>query len=101
MTCFATGKAMSPLSAVLIVCAGLGATTGLAHAGACAEQLTQLRQAARVGHEPTPESVRQIQSYAQLMFAAALAEAEALDPEGNEADCLLAARRAKQMLESG
>jgi hypothetical protein len=36
-----------------------------------------------------------------VMFAAALAEAEALNAEGNEAECLLAARRAKQMLEPG
>jgi hypothetical protein len=39
--------------------------------------------------------------WGQLMFAAALAEAEALDAEGNEAECLLAARRAKQMIEPG
>jgi hypothetical protein len=90
---------MSRLSAVLIVYAALSATTGLANA--CAEQITQLRQAARLDHEPTPESVRQVQTYAQLMFAAALAEAEALDAEGNEAECLLAARRAKQMIEPG
>ena len=51
--------------------------------------------------KPTPESVRQVQTYAQLMFAAALAEAEALDAEGNEAECLLAARRAKQMIKPG
>jgi hypothetical protein len=94
-------RGMSRLSAVLIVYAALSATTGLANAGACAEQITQLRQAARLDHEPTPESVGQVQTYAQLMFAAALAEAEALDAEGNEAECLLAARRAKQMIEPG
>jgi hypothetical protein len=36
-----------------------------------------------------------------LMFAAALAEAEALNAEGNEAECLLATGRAKQMREQG
>ena len=36
---------------------------------------------------------------AQLTFAAALTRAEALDAEGNEADCLLAVRRAKELLE--
>jgi hypothetical protein len=92
---------MSRLSAVLIVYAALSSTTGLAHAGACANQITQLRQAAQLGHQPTPESVRQAQTYAQLMFAADLAQAEALDAEGNEAECLLAAHRAKQMLEPG
>ena len=35
---------MGRLSTVLIVCATLSATTGLAHAGACADQITQLRQ---------------------------------------------------------
>ena len=64
---------MSRLSAVFIVSATLSATTGLAHAGACADQITQLRQAAQLGHKPTPEAVRQAQSYAQLMFAADLA----------------------------
>jgi hypothetical protein len=92
---------MGRLSAVLIVCATLSATIGLAHAGACADQITQLRQAVKLGRQPTPESVRQAQTYAQLMFAADLVQAEALDAEGNEAACLLAARRAKQTLEPG
>jgi hypothetical protein len=70
---------MSRLSALLIVCATLSATTGLAHAGACAQQITQLRQAAQLDHEPTPESVGQAQTYAQLSFAAELAQAEAQD----------------------
>jgi hypothetical protein len=90
---------MSRLSAVLIVCATLSATTGLAHAGACADQTTQLRQAAQIGHQPTPETVGQAQTYAQLMFDADLAQAEAQDAIGNEAECMLAARRAKQRLE--
>ena len=92
---------MSRPSAVLIVCAALGATTGLAHAGACSNQIAQLRQAAQVDHEPTPESVNQSKTFDQLMFAAALAEAEALDAYGNEPDCLVAARRAKEMLAPG
>lgn len=92
---------MRRLSSLLMVCASLSATTGLAHAGACADQITQLRQAAQVGHEPTPETVWQVETYSQLMFAAALAEAEALDAEGRDAECLLAAGRAKQMRELG
>jgi hypothetical protein len=92
---------MGRLSTVLIACATLSATTGLAHAGACADQITQLRQAAKLGHQPTSESVWEVQTYAQLMFAADLAQAEALNAEGNEAECLLAARRAKQTLEPG
>jgi hypothetical protein len=66
---------------------------------ACADQITQLRQAAQLDHEPTPESVGQAQTYAQLSFAAELAQAEAQDALGHEPDCLLAARRAKQVLE--
>ena len=92
---------MSRLSSLLIVCAALSAATGLAHAGNCANQITQLRQVAQLDHQPTPETVRQVQTYGQLMFAAALAEAEALNVEGNEAECLLAASRAKQMRELG
>jgi hypothetical protein len=51
---------MGRLSAVLIVFAALTATKDLAHAGACADQLTQLRQAAKLGHQPLPDSVWQI-----------------------------------------
>ena len=90
---------MSRLSAVLIVWATLSATTGLAYAGACADQITQLRKAAQLDHEPTPESVGQAQTYGQLSFAAELAQAEAQDTLGHEPDCLLAAGRAKQVLE--
>jgi hypothetical protein len=109
---------MSRLFAILIVYATLSATTGLAHAGACADQIAQLRQAVRpsavdpatrptapqsieaqLHHQPTPGTVGQGQTYAQLMFTAALVRAEALDAEGNEADCLLAARHAKGLLE--
>jgi len=92
---------MSRLSSLLIVCAALSAGTGLAQAGTCADQITQLRQVAQLDHQPTPETVRQVLTYSQLMFAAALAEAEALNAEGNEAECLLAAGRAKQMREQG
>ena len=70
--------------------------------GACRSlrrPITQLRQAAQLDHEPTPESVGQAQTYAQLSFAAELAQAEAQDALGYEPDCLLAARRAKQVLE--
>jgi hypothetical protein len=92
---------MSRLSAALILCAALIASTGLAYAGPCTDQIRQLRQAAQAGHEPTPESVWQVQTYDQLMFAAELAEAEALDAEGNEAQCLTAAQRAKGRLAPG
>jgi hypothetical protein len=97
----ARSNGMSRLSSLLIVCAALSAGTGFAHAGTCADQITQLRQVAQLDHQPTPETVGQVHTYGQLMFAAALAEAEALNAEGNEAGCLLAAGRAKQMRELG
>jgi hypothetical protein len=56
-----------------------------------------LRQIAQLAHQPTPESVGQAQTYAQLMFAAALAQAEVQDVLGHEADCMMAASRAKEM----
>src|SRR5258708_17069448 len=89
---------MSRLSALLTVCATLSATTGLARAGACPDQITQLRQAAQLDHEPTPESSGQAQTYAQLSFAAELAQAEAQNALAHEPDCLLAASRATQVL---
>jgi hypothetical protein len=94
---------MSRLSFLFIVCATLSAGTGSAHAGTCADQITQLRQVAQLDNQPTPETVRQVQTYGQLMFAAAVAEAEAeaLNVEGNEAECLLGASRAKRMQELG
>jgi hypothetical protein len=111
-------RCVSRLSAVLIVCATLSATTGLAHAGACADQIAQLRQATRrsaadpaarptapqsigaqLHHQPTPESVGKGETYAQLTFAADLAQAEAQDALGNEAECMLAVGRAKQRLD--
>ena len=85
---------MRRLSTVLFVCAILSGTTGLAWAGACTGHIRELRQAAQLAHQPTPESG---QTYGQLMFAAALARAEAQDVLGHEADCLMTAHRAKEM----
>jgi hypothetical protein len=90
---------MRGLCTVLFVCVILNGATGLARAGACAEHVRDLRQAAELAHQPTPESISQSQSYGQLMFAAALAQAEVHEMLGHEADCLMAARRAKQMSE--
>jgi hypothetical protein len=92
---------MNRLSAALTLCAALSASTGLAYAGPCTDQIRQLRQTAQTDHEPTPETVWQVQTYDQLMFAAELAEAEALDAEGNEAQCLTTAQRAKLRLMPG
>jgi hypothetical protein len=92
---------MTRLSALLIVCAALIVATGSADAATCADQIARLRQVAQLDHQPSPESTSRIQSYAQLMFVAELEQAEALQVVGNEAECLLAAERAKQMLDLG
>jgi len=92
-------KIMRRPSTVLVACTILSGTTGLAWAGACADHIKELRQAAQLAHKPTPESVGPAQSYGQLMFTAALAQAEAHEVLGHEADCLMAARRAKGMSE--
>jgi hypothetical protein len=90
---------MRKLSTMLFICAILSATTGMASAGTCADSIKNVRQVAQVSHQPTPESVSQAQTYHQLMFAAALAQAEAQDVLGHEAECLIAARRAKETAE--
>ena len=92
-------KTMRHLSTILVACTILSGTTGLAWSGVCADHIKELRQAAQLAHEATPESVSRAKSYGQLMFAAALAQAEAHDVLGREADCLMAARRAKEMSE--
>jgi hypothetical protein len=92
---------MRPLTAALIFCAALSIMAGSANAGECTVQITQMRQAAQRNHQPMPDSVTHAQTYAQLMLAAELAEAEALDAIGSEADCLLAARRAKETFAPG
>ena len=81
------------------VLATASVTTGQTDAAACSDQIAGLRQAALVNHQPTPETVWQAHSYAQLMFAADLALAEAKDEVGNKDECLLAARRANDELQ--
>jgi hypothetical protein len=83
---------------MLAVCAALATTTGLAHAGACIDQLATLQQAPQLSHQPVLESVRQAQTYSELMLSADLARAETLDAQGNEEKCREEARRAKHEL---
>jgi hypothetical protein len=90
---------MCRLSVVFCVCAILIGSTDFVWAGGCADDIRDLRKAAQLAHRLTPETISRAHTYADLMFAAALAQAEALDALGHEADCLLAARRAKQTSE--
>jgi len=90
---------MRRLSALLIVCATLGTTTGLAHAGVCTDQIAQLRhQAPQDGLKLESEALGQGSTYRQLMFFADLTRAEAIDAEGNEEACLPAVSSAMQYL---
>jgi hypothetical protein len=77
--------------------ATVSVTTGLAVS--CSDQIADLRKAARLNHQPTPETVWQAQTYAQLMFSADLALAEAQDALGRNDECLLSARHAKEALQ--
>ena len=93
--CLRRSNGVRRLSAIIAVCAALSTTTGLAHAGACVDQLTTLQQAPQLSHQLMSESVSRAETYAQLMLSADLARAETLDAQGNEEKCRLAARRAK------
>ena len=79
------------LSATAATIALTYATLGAGYAGVCADQITQLRGAAQLDHQPPP-------GYAKLMFSADLVRAEAMDAEGNEEACLPAVRSAAQYL---
>jgi hypothetical protein len=111
-------KTMSRSLAILIVCTVVGVTISSAHAGPCAEDIAQVREAARrsatnpaagpsaaqsvgaqLGRQPTPESVKRGEEDAQSRFAAILARADALDAEGRYADCMQAVSDAKRVLE--
>jgi uncharacterized protein YjiS (DUF1127 family) len=92
-------KTIRQLSILLFTFAILSGTADLARAGVCRDDTRDLRQEAQLAHRPTPESVSQAQTHAELMFAAELAHAEAEDVLEHEGDCLLAARRAKEMLQ--
>jgi hypothetical protein len=85
-------KTLTTAAAIIALnCAALGTTIGFAHAGVCADQISQLRRAAQIAQQPNP-------GYAQLMFSADLTRAEAMDAEGNEEACLPAVSSAAQYL---
>jgi hypothetical protein len=77
--------------------ATMSVTTGVA--ASCSDQIADLRKAARLSRQPTPETVWRAQTYAQLMFSADLALAEAQDALGRNDECLLSARHAKEALQ--
>jgi hypothetical protein len=87
-------------SVLLILCATLGTTTGLAHAGTCTDQIALLRQAQEGGPQPESEPLGQGKSYRQLMFSADLTRASVLDTLGHEEECQLTVRRARLELQN-
>jgi hypothetical protein len=109
---------VSRSSVVFMVFAVLGTAPSLAHAATCRDEIARLQSAARrvatnpdagpaapqsvgaqLGHQPTPESVKQAEKQAQSRFAAILARARALDARGRHAQCMHAVTDARRTLE--
>jgi hypothetical protein len=109
-------RAISRLSATLVVAAVLGLGVGAAHAGPCSSRIAQFEQAVRqsagnpnagpmapqsigaqLDRQPTPASVRRAEQKAQATFAATLARAKRLDAQRNRAGCTGALAAAERM----
>ena len=109
-------RAISRISATLLVAAALGLGVAPAHAGPCSSRIAQFEQAVRqsagspnagpmapqtigaqLDRQPTPASVRRAEQKAQATFAASLARAKRLDAQGNRAGCTRALAAAKRM----
>jgi uncharacterized iron-regulated membrane protein len=105
-------------SATLIVIAALASGVVAAAAGPCTKQIAAFEQAVRVsgknpnagpiareslaaklGRQPTPESVRRAKQRARETFQDALVRARALDVRGNRAECMRALARAKDLFD--
>ena len=109
-------RAISRLSATLVVAAALGLSVAAAHAGPCSSRIAQFEQAVRqsagnpnagpmapqsigaqLGYQPTPASIKRAEQKAQAAFAATLARAKRLDKQGNRVGCTRALAAAKRM----
>ena len=109
-------RAISRLSATLVVAAALGLSVAAAHAGPCSSRIAQFEQAVRqsagnpnagpmapqsigaqLDRQPTPASIRRAEQQAQAAFAATLARAKRLDKQGNRVGCTRALAAAKRM----
>ena len=109
-------RAISRLSATLLVAAALGLSVAAAHAGPCSSRIAQFEQAVRqsagnpnagpmapqsigaqLDRQPTPASVRRAEEQAKAAFAATLARAKRLDKQGNRVGCTRALAAAKRM----
>jgi|EndMetStandDraft_8_1072994.scaffolds.fasta_scaffold46696_4 hypothetical protein len=93
-------------------------TPVIALAGPCGDAVTQFEQKVRVeskkpsagptarqttgaqlGHQPTPQSIKEAEERAQTAFAAVLVRARAADASGDQAACQKALSEAKDMFD--
>ena len=109
-------RAISRLSATLVVAAALGLGVAAAHAGPCSSRIAQFsrrcaspreirtpgrwrrnRFGAQLHRQPTPASIKRAEEQAKATFAATLARAKRLDKQGNRVGCTRALAAAKRM----
>ena len=109
-------RAISRLSATLVIAAALGLSVAAAHAGPCSSRIAQFEQAVRqsagnpnagpmapqsigaqLDRQPTPASIKRAEEQAKATFAATLARAKRLDKQGNRVGCTRALAAAKRM----
>ena len=102
--------------AIFVIAATLALSIVSAHAGPCSADIAQfentIRNSARkpdagpmgqqtigaqLGHEPTPDSLKQAEDQAQTRFETTLARAKTLDAQGKSAECAQALSDAKLM----
>jgi hypothetical protein len=107
-------RAISRISATLLVAAALGLSVAAAHAGPCSSRIAQFEQAVRqsagnpnagpmapqsigaqLDVQPTPASIKRAEEQAKATFAATLARAKRLDKQGNRVGCTRALAAAK------
>jgi hypothetical protein len=98
------------------VCALLGLSVSIAHAGPCTIEIAQFEKAirdsasnpyaglmapqsvaAQMNQQPTPESFKQAQDRLRSQFAATMARAKRLDAKGDRAGCTSALNAARRM----
>jgi hypothetical protein len=105
-------------SALAVVAIASTLRIATASAGPCAAEITEFRAAlpqnkngeptfiasapqsiaAQLEHQPTKDSVERAKKQAQAQILAVLAQAEALDSEGNSGECRASISKAKLLL---
>jgi hypothetical protein len=104
--------------AIGLTFAALQTTINPSYAGPCSPEIMQLQTtaqqsgatsvagptapestAAKLGHQPTPASVRQAEETADTRFAAVLNQAKRFDAAGDQEGCMQAVQTARRMYE--